>query len=410
MHSQDEFQELMQMARQHMEEGGFSYTTVYCFLRTWRSVYNFALSRGIPKFSAELGEMYMQEKYGIAIGETPEDGARLTTYMIQKIRAVRALTDFLLHGFIHRIKSGEEIIWPEKYIDICTAFICDYKTQNYLDSTCRQHELGLYRFVSFLNSFDVAPEDINAQVLFDYFKSLCHLPKPTLVGIRCTLIMALRFFAKQGVCSESLVNYVPRIVYHAKAKLTKAWSEEEITRMLNAIDRANPTGKRDYCIMAIAANYGIRTGDILGLTINDIDWKNGAITIVQQKTGEPLILPLLEQIGKGIIDYWRNGRPISVVPEIFVQHTLPYQKLTVSTAYNIFNKYFEATGIEERSGVKQGLHSLRHSLASRLLEKDTPLSVISNILGHVNSNSTRNYIRIDLDQLRKCALEVPDYD
>jgi len=261
-----------------------------------------------------------------------------------------------------------------------------------------------------LDSFDVEPEDINAQVLFDYFKSLSHLPKPTLVGIRCTLLMALRFFAKQGVCSESLVDYIPRIAYHAKAKLTKAWSEEEITRMLSAIDRANPTGKRDYCIMAIAANYGLRTGDIVCLAIKDIDWKNGVINIVQQKTGEPLTLPLLEQIGKGIVDYWRNGRPITVAQEIFVQHTLPYQKLTVSMAYHIFNKYFEATGIEERHGVKQGLHSLRHSLASRLLEKDTPLNVISNILGHVNSNSTRNYIRIDINQLRKCALEVPDYE
>ena len=408
MYSQDEFQELMQLAKQHMEERGFTYTTVYCFLRTWRSVYKFALSRGISKYSAELGEMYMQEKYGMAIGEAPEDGSGLTTYMVQKIRAIRALTDFLLHGFIHKIKYGEEIVWPMKYYDLCTAFIDDYKTQDYLDATCRQHELDLYRFVCFLDSFDVAPEDINAQVLFDYFKSLCYLSKPKLVGIRCTLLMAFRFFAKRGACSESLVDYIPRIVYHAKAKLTKVWSEEEVTRMLNAIDRANPTGKRDYCIMAIAANYGIRTGDILGLTTNDIDWKNGVITIVQQKTGEPLILPLLEHIGKGIIDYWRNGRPISVVPEIFVQHTLPYQKLTVPMAYRIFNKYFEATGIEERPDVKQGLHSLRHSLASRLLEKDTPLNVISNILGHVNSDSTRNYIRIDINQLRKCALEVPD--
>jgi len=79
-------------------------------------------------------------------------------------------------------------------------------------------------------------------------------------------------------------------------------------------------------------------------------------------------------------------------------------------AYHIFNKYFEATGIEGRFGVKQGLHSLRHSLASRLLEKDTPLNVISNILGHVNSDSTRNYLRIDINQLRICALEVPDYE
>jgi integrase len=410
MHDQDEFLNLLQMAKEHLEERSFTYTTQYCFLRTWRSIYNFAISRGIKTYNADLGELYMQEKYGLAIGEVPENSLGLSPHMVQKVRAIRALTDFTLHGFIHKIKRGEKISWPDQYRKNCVAFINDYKTKDYSHGACRQHELALYRFVCYLDSFDVLLEEINAQIIFDYFKSLCHIPKPTLVGIRSTLLMSLRFFAKQGVCSESLVECVPRIVYHAKAKLSKSWNEEEIARMLNAIDCANPVGKRDYCIMAIAANYGIRTGDILGLTIDDIDWKNGVINFVQQKTGELLTLPLLEQIGKAIVDYWRNGRPITVATEIFVQHTLPYQRLSSPMAYCIFNRYFEAACIENRLGVKQGLHSLRHSLASRLLEKDTPLNVISNILGHVNSDSTRNYIRIDINQLRKCALEVPDYE
>jgi integrase len=192
-------------------------------------------------------------------------------------------------------------------------------------------------------------------------------------------------------------------------KLTKVWSEEEISRMLGVIDRANPTGKRDYAIIAIAANLGLRSGDILNLSIDNFDWRNGVINIVQEKTGEPLSLPLSEQIGKAVIDYWRNGRPQSVARELFIQHTLPYMKLTSGMAYHMFNKYYFTSGFQ-LGGRRHGLHSLRHSLASRLLEKDTPVNVIGNILGHMDSNSASYYIRIDINQLRKCALEVPEVE
>ena len=185
---------------------------------------------------------------------------------------------------------------------------------------------------------------------------------------------------------------------------------EEIERMLNSIDRANPTGKRDYAIMAIAANLGLRTGDIIGLTIENFDWNQGCINLTQQKTSEPLTLPLTEQIGKAVIDYWMNGRPSTVAREIFVQHTLPYQRLSDGLVYYLFNKYYESSGIQASESRQHGMHSLRHSLASRLLEKDTPVNVIGNILGHVNSNSASSYLRIDIDKLRKCTLEVPDYE
>jgi len=246
--------------------------------------------------------------------------------------------------------------------------------------------------------------------LYEYFRTLAHFSKSQLVGVRFTLVHALQYFYKAGVCSEDLSAYVPMVRYYAKAKLDKVWSEEEIEQMLNAIDRANHTGKRDFAIMAIAANLGLRTSDISGLTIENFDWNQGCINLVQQKTSEPLTLPLTEQIGKAVIDYWMNGRPITVARELFVEHTLPYQKLTKGLLYHIFNKYYARSGITASEGRKHGLHSLRHSLASRLLEKDTPVNVIGNILGHVNQNSASSYLRIDIEKLRHCSLEVPDYE
>lgn len=410
MNSEVEFLELMQMARNHMEDQGFTYTSVTCYMRTWRSVYNFGLSKGITYYSAELAEQYMLEKYQMSIGENGADDSSLSPYMTQKVRALRALTDFKLHGFIPKLTRGQAINWPDEYREICVSFIERRKSLGHSVGTCRAHELNLYHFACFLHTCKVTPGDIEAIHLYEYFKTLAYFSRAHLVQVRGTLVHALQHFYRMSICAEDLSEFVPRIRYYAKAKLDKVWSEEEIERMLSAIDRANPTGKRDYAIMAIAANLGLRTGDILSLTIENFDWNCGCINIIQQKTGEPLTLPLTEQIGRAVIDYWLNGRPSTIAREVFVQHTLPYQKLTSGLVYHMFNKYYESSGIQSSQNRQHGLHSLRHSLASRLLEKDTPVNVISNILGHVDSNSASSYLRIDIEKLRQCALEVPDYE
>ena len=207
-----------------------------------------------------------------------------------------------------------------------------------------------------------------------------------------------------------LSPYVPMVRYHSKSKVDKVWSQEEISKMLKCIDRSNPIGKRNYAIMLIASNLGLRTSDILALTMDNFNWRNNEINLVQYKTQELLCLPLSPQIGSAVIDYWKNGRPDTVTKEIFVQHTLPYQKLTDGIVYHMFNKYYNASGIASSSKRRHGLHSLRHSLASRLLEKDTPVNVIGNILGHVDSNSVSHNLSIDIDKLRHCSLEAPDYE
>lgn len=410
MNSKLDFLVLMKKARDHMEENNYSYTSVANYMRTWRSVYNFGLSKGVTRYSAELAEQYMVEKYHVSIGQNEVEHETLSPYLIQKMRALRALTDFMLHGYVPKITRGEQVNWPEEYEKVGTDFLSYYSSFGYTDQTLRKHELDIYRFACFLHIRSVIPEKIEAANIYDYFKTLCHYHKATLMNIRSSLTHFLGYLHKNGITADDLSEHVPRVHYYARAKLDKVWSDEEIERMLNSIDRANPVGKRDYAIMAIAANLGLRTSDIVSLKIEDFNWNQGTINIVQQKTKEPLSLPISEQIGKAVIDYWMNGRPKTSAKELFVGHTLPYQGLSGSMLYHIFNKYYEHSGIKAPDIRQHGFHSLRHSLASRLLEKDTPVNVISNILGHVDSNSAKSYLQIDIDRLRQCSLEVPDYE
>ncbi|MCD8336702.1 MAG: tyrosine-type recombinase/integrase [Lachnospiraceae bacterium] len=405
-----EFLQLIENARAHMESNNFTYTTVANCMKTWRSVYNFALSQGISNYSSELAEKYMLEKYGMSIGEDAVTNTQLSPYMRNKVRALRALTEYQLHGHVIKERRCEFPTWPEEYEDMCRQCLSYIKSLGYCDATFRQKELHLHRFVDYMHSQGVSPKEMGAEHLYGYSKTLYAYSKAYLSANRSTLLLCLKFFYENEFIPNDIAMFLPQIHYHAKAKIEKVWTEEEIEQMLNSIDRANPVGKRDYALMAIAANLGLRTCDILNLSIENFDWDKSCINIVQKKTGEPLTLPLSEQIGKAVIDYWMNGRPNTTAKELFVQHTLPYQAITDSMVYHIFNKCYKNSGFKLSESKQRGLHSFRHSLASRLLENDTPINVIGNILGHVNSNSTSAYLRIDIEKLRDCSLEVPAYD
>ena len=177
--------------------------------------------------------------------------------------------------------------------------------------------------------------------------------------------------------------------------------------LIASIDRSSPKGKRDYAMILITARLGLRATDVCCLTFENILWEHSLIVLKQQKTGEVIELPLLQEIGEAIIDYLKYGRSKSELPYIFLQVNCPYDRLYRSTLHSIVCFYLRRAGIKYEREKKHGPHALRHSLAGILLEKKTPVPIISEVLGHRSTESTRHYLRIDMNSLRECALEVP---
>jgi integrase len=160
-------------------------------------------------------------------------------------------------------------------------------------------------------------------------------------------------------------------------------------------------------MLLMVARLGLRASDVCCIKFDEIDWEFNRITIVQKKTDERLELPLLPEIGEAVVDYLKYGRPISELPYVFLHALSPYDRLNSSTLHSIVLQYMRLAGIPTKEkNRKAGPHALRHSLAGILMKKKTPLPVISEILGHTNTESTRYYIRIDIDSLRCCALDV----
>jgi len=163
-------------------------------------------------------------------------------------------------------------------------------------------------------------------------------------------------------------------------------------------------------MIVLACVLGLRIGDIKNLKFSNFNWEDKKLSIIQHKTHKPLTLPIPDAIGWAVIDYVKNGRPEYHESDIiFLKHMPPFTPIGHDNHMGgIIQRYMRKAGIDQRSKKHSGFHSLRHSVGSMLLEMETPLPVITNILGHSDSNITAVYLKTDLRKLIECVLNPED--
>ncbi len=156
----------------------------------------------------------------------------------------------------------------------------------------------------------------------------------------------------------------------------------------------------------MVTRLGLRVSDIRSLRLKDINWVRKTIHIIMKKTGQPLELPLLEDIGWAVIDYLKNGRPSTRCDRLFVRHRPPFSAFgEQESLHKELHRYMVKAGLDMALPGHHGMHSLRSTLAKNMLDSGAPLPVISETLGHQNINTTAIYLKIDLEGLRRCALD-----
>ncbi len=213
----------------------------------------------------------------------------------------------------------------------------------------------------------------------------------------------LDFLLMEDIIHENLSSFIPKIKRCKRKKIPTYFSCEEIEKILEEIPRVRKVEIRNYAIILIAARLGLRISDILNIKTKDIDWINNKITIIQQKNYNLNILPLTKEVGWAIIDYIKNARPKTDSEYLFIKMKYPFKKMN---QFNKFNKYFEKTDIEAAEENKKGIHNLRHSLATNMLENEIPLDIIASTLGDSIETTSNTYLRVAHKQLKECILEV----
>lgn len=286
-----------------------------------------------------------------------------------------------------------------------TAFADSEARRGLAEGSMKSLWSRLYRlYLFFTDKGAVTFEMITRDMINDFIKYLAPY-STTYVSENLRMLRRLSLYAFQnGYHAEDLSGCVPSVKNSRQQRLPAVFSEDEVEKILSSFDRENPIDKRNYAIFLLAARMGIRSCDIKALEFSFINWTEKIISFTQKKTQKYLILPLPDDVGWAIIDYLKNGRPISDSKYIFIQHTPPYGQY--SDLRNVLVKQMRKAGIETPANKRIGMHCFRHSLATTMLENGVPLPVISQTLGHADISSTEVYLRINISQLRLCALEV----
>jgi site-specific recombinase XerD len=254
---------------------------------------------------------------------------------------------------------------------------------------------------------------ITPEIIASYLKTEAGYSKVTIKHLHKSLREYFRFLYKYEHLSIDYSGYVPRVQATENANIPMIWTNDNVEKLLASIDLASPVGRRNYAIFLLIAELGIRACDINALKGSDIDWDKKTIHFDQEKTGDLNVLPLSDRAGWAIIDYVRYARPKVDSPYVFLTCNAPYTQLGKTTAVNALKQQMQIAGIKPSTpGAKTGIHSLRHSLARKLLDKNVSLEDIADIMGHTEVVSSSPYLKIDVEGLRGCALslkEVAEY-
>lgn len=403
--------ELIYGLKKELERLGYAVSTQKPYHYVLNTLEKYALENSIDYFTDEIGIQFLYDVYGI---KDPILLKQLRRSERIKVRVIRRISEFLKYGTIikthipMRLPLASSPLYKEQLLNFRTY--CQEEKQ-YTDKVGLNYERFIERFLGFLEKQNIySLLDIDIALIDVYTATLSEYTRGTITYHLSALRVFMEYLFVSNQHPSDLSKNIPLPVQRKLAAIPAVWKKADILKLLDAVDRANPVGKRNYAILLMVTRLGIRTCDIRELKLHDINWHDNRINFIQMKTNKPVSLPLPRDVGWAVIDYLKEGRPPIESPYVFLKHIHPFDHFTNSIfSYDIIRKYMTIANIATNMGARRvGLHALRHTLAVTLLEKNTPLPVISEILGHASTNSTSAYLKVDVPMLRQCALDFEE--
>lgn len=380
------------------DEVKFTTTTLRKHRKNWESVIKFAQERNIVLDLSDADSL-QRFAYRLAL-----DGKELLESNHSLPYSFQLIQEYVKYGEIYSTISTTKLTGPIS--DEIIGYLSIKKREHLRVATYREYELQLSRFLCFLHGQEIEKvTDITAGIVQLYIMGLKPEHKSNAYIAILMVKRFLHWLYENHLIQQNIAIRIPSAKIVNQPNLPSVYSKEEVSRLLASVDRGNATGKRDYLVLVLASYLGMRSSDICNLRFENIDWESSCINIVQIKTDQPLTLPLLPEVGNAIIDYLKHGRPQSGDTHVLLNISSPFSPMQTSMIYQVATQAFRRAGIDI-SNRRHGAHSLRHSLASRMLEGQTAMPIISEALGHTETNSTMYYLRVDITSLKSCQMET----
>ena len=383
---------------------GYKDSTMVWYRGCWRRLEKFFASVGVEEFSRDLAMMWVDESCGFF---AKEQAGTLKPTDVYLFRVAQMLGDYQAHGAVLRRYSRSISRLTGDGADTVARFQMWLRTADRAASTVRTYTTVAGEFLAFLDTRG-GMTDCDAGAVDAFVATLAGYQFKTVEQKLCALRSFVRFASGDGLVDAAVLNTVPTVKSRKHTRIPSVWDPAEVTKILDAVDRGNPCGKRDYAIILLVTRLGLRGIDVKRLEFSDFDWPGNRLSIVQAKTGRRVWLPLLKDVGWAVIDYVRSGRPDSDCRQVFLRHAAPIGPFSDQDhLHQVLVKHARAAHVPVSEKRRHGMHSLRHSLATRLMEDGTPVEQIADILGHQSVGSTGLYLKSSLSLLAKCALN-PD--
>ncbi len=384
---------------------GYKPSTLVWYRGCWRRLERYFASRGAWEFSLDVAMAWVDEACGGFFAKEQAGTLKATDVYVFRVAAM--LDDFAAHGAVLRRYSRTVSKLSVEQTDILARFRAWLRANGCAVSTVRAYGTVAGEFLAFTASRG-GLAGLDGGVIGAFVATLAGYHSKTVEHKLCAVRSLLRFAADGGLTDRGVLETVPAARSSRQARVPSVWDPADVTKLIEAIDRGNPSGKRDYAIVLLICRLGLRGVDVKRLRFADLDWPGNQVSVVQAKTGRRVDLPLLKDVGWAIIDYIRSGRPASDCPQVFLRHTAPIGPFSDQDhLHQIVVKHARVARVSLSEQRRHGMHSLRHTLATRLMEDGTPVEQIADILGHQSVQSTGVYLKSSLGLLARCALD-PD--
>jgi site-specific recombinase XerD len=392
--------DLTKRVLQEIDKFGLGFATKRHYKKTYERLKEFAAVRDMDTFSEGLVGSFLEVVKGRykagAIGKNRRDHLRRASLLLRDY-VVNETIEWKPYVFKHQPNPESQ-----EFLLLHSRFIDNLRFYGRSENTIQSCKNSVRQFLLFLEDNGYSTLSMaTVDMVPSFFQHLLATYSPT--SIR-TVASNIRSFLRFSENEERLLPAVPSRCARSKP-IIPILSDKE-NDALRRVLQTQQLPLRDKAIIQLALRTGLRSVDIVGLKLSDIDWVNDMLSVAQSKTGRPFRIPLSADVGNSISAYILTERPTIDSPYVFLRSLAPFKPLCGHSAcYAVVRKCFACAGI--RLGLeRKGIHVIRHSAASRMLEHGVPVTTISSMLGHANKSSTDVYLATNEPRMRECGLPL----